>query len=167
MRVATLILSLVPLSALASCQAIKAATSNMVPYEPDRELVAVIPREQAKAALADVLTRATTRKGQDAGYSEPLEEIDVRDEDFAFTATVYSGITGFKDESRRTFRFVYTDLDPLAFTVPLSDSYVVALYGREPGRYDDPVNGAFWCSSQEDVETALDALHALKAAAAE
>ncbi len=144
------------------CQAYTNVRSTSVEYQPDRALVEAISPEQARGALADVLSRGWTRRGSGAEFSNPLEEIDVGEDGFSYTADVYRGFAFFKDEQRRTFRYDYRDLSPRAYEVMLVDAVMVSLYGPNPGTAADPIDDCFWLDEMEDVQTCIDGLEVLK-----
>ena len=162
MRALTVMGAALGLLVSTGCQAYTNVRSSSVEYEPDKALVEAISPEQAREVLADVLSRGWTRRGSQAEFSNPLEEIDVGEDGFSYTADVYRGFAFFKEEQRRTFRYDYRDLSPRAYEVVLVDAVMVSLYGPNPGTAADPIDDCFWLDEIEDVQTCIDALEVLK-----
>lgn len=128
-----------------------------VPYEPDREVVRAIPREQAKAELARLLARALPANPA-WGDPEPLQVAEVGDAGFAFRWK--------KGHETPEFRADYATLAPRAFRSPVGrENVYVSLRGKDAGANPGAGDGVIWFTSQAEAEMFIDAVESLKASA--
>ncbi|MBI4612923.1 MAG: hypothetical protein HY720_04870 [Planctomycetes bacterium] len=141
--------ALLLLMGLSGCQ-------QPVPYEPDREVVRSIPREQAKSELARLLGRALPSNPA-WGDPEPLQVVEVGDAGFAFRWK--------KGHETPEFRADYASLAPRAFRSHIGrENVYVSLRGKDAGPNPGAGDGAIWFASQADAEMMIDAVESLKAA---
>lgn len=148
------------LAALAAALALAGcfhASEHVYPYAPSRAIVRSIPPAQAKAALRDVLGRATPspRFGR-------LVDIEVTDDLFAYR------LFGNVERYGPPMRYRYAEVAPHAYKIDGTTFLVIPAgeYEDHVWRSDRDYENIFF-EKEQDVETLVDALESLKAAATE